>query len=88
MPEFRSHAQVGRRSSGVSSHNILIATRTRPESIELAPLVHAVAGHHDLEAIVVNRVHHADKSARFGAGHAAQYVVAMQPDRMSKAAVT
>lgn len=58
------HARVGRRPPGTSSQTILIVAGTRPECIKLAPIVHALAGHRELDAIVVNSGQHADAVRR------------------------
>ena len=58
------HARVGRRSPGASAQTILIVAGTRPECIKLAPIVHALAGHRELDAIVVNSGQHADAVRR------------------------
>lgn len=58
------HARVGRRPTGASSNSILIVAGTRPECIKLAPVIHAIAAHRELDATVVNSGQHADAVRR------------------------
>ncbi len=60
MQERWVHARASRRAPGVSSPTVLIVAGTRPECIKLAPIIHAIAGHPELDASVVNSGQHAD----------------------------